>query len=153
MSALVLAAVTVVVAALLGTGAARARRRWVVVRVVGGSMAPTFRDGELVIARRVRGGPLRRGDVVVFAPPPAPIAFAEGEQDPALRVKRVAALPGDAIPRWAAAARAEAGDGPVPPGRLVVEGDAAESQDSRHYGLVALADVFGIVRRGARGPA
>jgi signal peptidase I len=126
-----------------------ARRRWVVVRVVGDSMAPTIRNGDVLVARRVCGGPLRLDDVVIFAPPLAAIdgAFDDGDQDPALRVKRIAALPGDPVPAWATAAREQAGDGRVPAGWLVVKGDAVQSQDSRHYGLVALVDVVGVVAR------
>lgn len=121
-----------------------ARRRWMVVRVVGDSMAPAIRDGAVLVARRVRG-PLRLDDVVVFAPPIDAIDghFDDGDPDPALRVKRVAALPGDPIPAWATAARDQAHR--VPAGSLVVRGDAAESQDSRHYGLVAIADVVGVI--------
>ena len=151
-----IAALVAAAACSLAVGAVYARRRWVVVRVVGNSMAPAIRDGEVLVARRVRG-PLRLDDVVVFAPPLDAIEgeFEDGDQDPALRVKRVAAVPGDPIPDWAAVAREQAGDGRVPAGMLVVKGDAARSQDSRHYGLVALDDVLGVVRRESmqrRGP-
>lgn len=156
MSGLAAASAFGVLLAVGAVGAAFARRRWIIVRVVGDSMAPAIRDGEVLIARRVRGA-LRLDDVVVFVPPRRAVEadFDDGDADPVFRVKRVAALPGDPIPDWAAAARDAAHDGRIPSGRVVVKGDAVDSQDSRHYGLVALDDVVGVVvrARAARGNA
>src|SRR3954470_22755922 len=72
-------------------------RRWIVVVVTGNSMAPTFRHGERLLARRQRRAP-RTGDAVVFTAPEA----RRGEL--ALRVKRVAAVAGEEVPTWARAA-------------------------------------------------
>ncbi len=72
------------------------RTRLLLVKVHGSSMAPGYEDGDLLLARRVspshawRAGEdlvfARTGDVVV---PPG---------DPACLVKRVCAVPGDAVP-------------------------------------------------------
>ncbi|WP_034511233.1 S26 family signal peptidase [Blastococcus sp. URHD0036] len=46
---------------------------WVLVRVSGPSMGPTVRDGDRLLARRVRpGGPVRTGDVVLARFPARP---------------------------------------------------------------------------------
>jgi len=56
-------------------------------------MAPAYRDGQRLLARRARGRPLQRGDVAVFATP-----------EPWRRngsrwlVKRVIAVAGDEVP-------------------------------------------------------
>lgn len=108
------------------------RRRYVVARVWGHSMAPTFRDGERVIATRRRE--YRVGDVIVFRPRSA-------HTDVAWRIKRVAAVAGDPVPVWLAN-----GDTVVPPGRVVVVGDnAGHSGDSRQLGYIDLATVAGVV--------
>jgi signal peptidase I len=126
---IVLAAVVIALAAIL-------RRRLAVVRVCGASMSPTLRDASRVlIARRRRP---HRGEIVVFrtSDPVAP-------GDPALRIKRVAAVGGDPVPAWMAVAAA--GSGRVPAGCLVVRGDGVRSADSRHFGYVAEHDVIGGV--------
>ncbi|GLW11749.1 S26 family signal peptidase [Microtetraspora sp. NBRC 13810] len=128
-----------------------ARRRWVVVRVTGPSMAPTYRPGDRVLIRRVAGSKLRRGQVVVFesaregrwrtGPLPAP----EGAK---WLIKRVAALPGDPVPPDVARV-VHAFDGAlVPEGRLVVVGDGELSADSRHWGYLPADRVLGVVVRG-----
>lgn len=119
---------------------------FVVLRVDGASMAPTFHDGQLLLARRV-SGPLRRGDVVVFR--------HDGER----MVKRVAFVPGDAFPlirlhdewlfpsndrmlRSARKQRMAVRDYVVPPGSVYVIGDnTLSSRDSRDFGAVPVSDL------------
>ncbi|GLY40508.1 S26 family signal peptidase [Amycolatopsis sp. NBRC 101858] len=108
------------------------RRRYVVARVRGHSMSPTFHDGERVVATRRRH--YRVGDVIVFRP-------RTGVTDVAWRIKRIAAVAGDPVPAWL-----ETDDPVVPAGRVVVVGDnTGHSQDSRQLGYIALAGVAGAV--------
>ncbi|NUW30418.1 S26 family signal peptidase [Nonomuraea sp. SMC257] len=122
------------------------RLRYVVVRVNGDSMAPTYRSGDLVLVRRARPGTVRRGQVVVFAEetPPEIAALLPGGRSWA--VKRAAAVPDDPVP-----ARHEAGPhggGRVPAACLFVLGDNSEhSFDSRHFGFVPEGRVLGVVVR------
>lgn len=102
---------------------------WVVVRalnratrrVVGDSMRPTLRDGDLVLTIPAWFGDLTPGQVVVVRDP----------RQPARRtIKRIAAVAGEL---------ASLPDGPatVPPGHVAVVGDdPARSTDSRTYGPV-----------------
>lgn len=108
------------------------RRRYVVARVWGHSMSPTFHDGERVVATRRRN--YHVGDVIVFRP-------RSTATDVAWRIKRIAAIAGDPVPDWLAA------DHPVvPAGRVVVVGDnAGHSEDSRQLGYIDLASVAGAV--------
>ncbi|GAA2312237.1 S26 family signal peptidase [Nonomuraea roseoviolacea subsp. roseoviolacea] len=124
-----------------------ARLRYVVVRVNGDSMAPTYRSGDLVLVRRARPGTVRRGQVVVFAEetPPEIAALLPGGRSWA--IKRAAAVPGDPVP---AAERAVAhGDAArVPAACVFVLGDNAEhSFDSRHFGFLPEGRVLGVVVR------
>ncbi len=112
------------------------RRNVIVVTVDGPSMQPSYRDGALVLAWRVRGRRLRRGQVVMLAP--------EHEGPPAGRpgrlwlMKRVAALPGDPVPFLSGAV--------TPPGSIAVLGDNPEhSYDSRQEGFITLERVRAIV--------
>lgn len=116
-----------------------ALRRWIIVQVRGTSMLPTLRDGERLLARRLRPGqPLEHGDLVVFLPPAAP-----GPGEPPVLVKRVAAVAGDPVPLWAADLRAS---GPrVPTDHVVVHGDNPRSMDSRHLGYVPRARVLATI--------
>lgn len=93
--------------------------------VVGTSMEPAYADGDRLLVNKLayRRRRPRAGDVVVLRDP----------DDRARKlIKRVAAaLPQDIDP------------GPV---RLYVLGDnAAESRDSRHFGLIHVRDVVGRV--------
>jgi signal peptidase I len=130
------------------------RRRYVVARVWGYSMSPTFRDGERVIATRRRH--YRVGDIIVFRPPSRasfsgvrvaePPARGEAPDvtatlDVAWRIKRIAAVAGDPVPAWLPADHAI-----VPAGHVVVVGDnAGHSEDSRQLGYIDLASVAGVV--------
>lgn len=112
------------------------RTRLVRVTVHGDSMTPTLRHGQRVLVRRTAA--LGRGDLVVFRRPRDPTR--------AWMIKRVAAAPGDPVPRtevpnlWG---RAEA---LVPTGRIVVLGDnPAVSYDSRQFGYVPVEAVLGVV--------
>lgn len=128
------------------------RRRWQLVVVRGNSMAPTLRDGQQLLARRGRA--YRRGDLVVFRPPRAPVASDDPPDappdapagDPPYRIKRVVAIAGDAVPPWLA----HAGVPRVPPHHLVVRGDHPVSEDSRHFGFVPDDAVLGTLRRPPR---
>jgi signal peptidase I len=117
------------------------RRRWTVVVVRGSSMAPTLQDGDRLLVRR-GSTPPDRGDVVVFR-------HAESgavETDPALRVKRVAAVAGDPMPAWVSeGAAVDHRLRAVPAGHLVVRGDARLSQDSRQLGLVPVSALVGAL--------
>lgn len=117
-------------------------RRWTRVTVRGNSMAPTLRDGQRLLARRLRRDP-RRGEVIVFAVP-------EGMRDPAdppCRIKRIAAVAGDPVPDWLAPALPGVPD--VPAGHVAVAGDNPRSQDSRQLGLVPCRDIVGTVSASA----
>ncbi|MFG1647678.1 S26 family signal peptidase [Amycolatopsis sp. NPDC049252] len=108
------------------------RRRYVVARVRGFSMSPTFRDGERVVATRRRH--YRVGDVIVFRPRSA-------ATDVAWRIKRIAAVAGDPVPAWL-----ETDHPVVPAGRVVVVGDnPGHSQDSRQLGYIEISGVAGAV--------
>jgi signal peptidase I len=63
-------------------------------------------------------------------------------------LKRIVAIPGDLVPDEVLAQVGASPGAVVPPGRLVVRGDGAESQDSRHWGYLPADRVLGIgVRR------
>jgi signal peptidase I len=109
------------------------RRRYLLVTVVGRSMAPAYRDGQRLLVRR---GRYAVGDVVMFRAPDT-VRFSV----PWL-VKRAVALPGDPIPPDVAVLL---GPGTVPPGRLVVRSDAPDGVDSRQLGFIDSCDVVGTV--------
>lgn len=106
------------------------RRHRLVATVVGTSMLPAFRPGERVLVRRPAPD-LRVGDVVVVVAPDS-----ADSADPRLLVKRVAALPGDALP-----------DGTVVPGRAVVVLGDNGGYDSRQFGPLPREQVVGVVMR------
>ncbi|GAA2353345.1 S26 family signal peptidase [Dactylosporangium salmoneum] len=114
------------------------RRRYLVVDVTGPSMTPTYLDGDRVLVRRVRGDKVRPGQVVVLEGPRLPRAEPLG-----LLLKRVTAVPGDAVPAYVTGAPAL-----VPAGKLVVLSDnPAAGVDSRSVGLFSAAGVAGVVLR------
>jgi signal peptidase I len=105
-------------------------------------MSPTFQDGERLLVRRYRGAPIDTGDIVVFAPP---AGTDPRTGDPRWRIKRVAATAGEAVPAWLSAEPGAAAR--VPAGHLVVVGDNATSQDSRHLGFIPVSSVVAVIRR------
>ncbi|MFE3554817.1 S26 family signal peptidase, partial [Streptomyces sp. NPDC059193] len=116
-------------------------RRFVVVTVRGPSMEPAYRDGDRVLVRR--GGRPGNGEVVVAEHPGA---ARRGESG--LLIKRVAAVPGDRIPRVGVPALARAPGSRVPDGRLVLLGDNRPvSLDSRELGYFPADRVLGRVLR------
>jgi signal peptidase I len=97
------------------------------VTVQGDSMAPTYRDGDLLLVRRTSR--LRRGQPVVFRTPET--------SEPPFLVKRLVALPGERHPAF---------HDSVPPGKIAVLGDNdRRSRDSRHFGPVDARSVMGHV--------
>lgn len=106
---------------------------WIRVTVRGNSMSPTLRDGQRLLARRLRRNP-RRSEVIVFRVP--------DEQLPH-RIKRVAAVAGDPVPDWLAPTLPDLPY--VPAGYVAVTGDNPRSQDSRQLGLVDCRDIVGAV--------
>ncbi|UKY48032.1 S26 family signal peptidase [Streptomyces inhibens] len=131
-------------------------RHLVAVTVRGASMEPAYREGDRVLVRRGRL-PVP-GQVVVVtdlpdagpatAPVPAAAAAARPVPSPALVIKRVAAVPGDPVPRDRVPALAGVPERYVPPGKLVLLGDNPEASfDSRHRGYFATACVVGTVWR------
>ncbi|MFE3456596.1 S26 family signal peptidase [Nocardiopsis aegyptia] len=129
-----------------GTGLWSLRRTWLVVDVIGESMAPTFLDGDRVLVRRGGAEALRVGDVIVFGGP----LHGDDDRPPeagrtAMVVKRVAALPGDPVPDTVPMSD---GRSTVPSASLVLLGDNADrSIDSRVWGPVRLDGVLGVVVR------
>ncbi|WP_214324387.1 S26 family signal peptidase [Nonomuraea sediminis] len=122
------------------------RRRYLVVTVDGESMLPTYRPGERVLVRRTPPDSLHTGQVVVLSgftrPGELPVP------GPRWIIKRVAAVPGDPIPRETVPALRSAPGTRVPAGRLVVLGDNPDrSHDSRHAGYLTADRLFGVVLR------
>jgi len=135
-----------VVAAMLGLVAMR--RRFVVVKVTGRSMAPALVPGDRVLVRRGARHGLRVGLIVVFGQPRDECLVRDGDVPGAgerWMIKRVAAVHGDAVPDLARAAVGNVAV--VPTGMLVVLGDNGDSTDSRTWGFLPVADVLGIAVR------
>jgi signal peptidase I len=130
------------------------RRRFIVVTVSGASMAPALVPGDRVLVRRSVTHGLGVGLVVVFGPPGEE---CQGwDSDVALppipwAIKRIVALPGDAVPDVARPAVGYVSV--VPPDMLVVLGDSVGSVDSRTWGFLPAANILGVVvrRLGAAG--
>jgi signal peptidase I len=140
------AVVAVASLALLGALVA-VRLRFIQVTVVGGSMEPTLTDGDrLMMVRR----PVRPTDltsiVLLLAPPDASREPGIGEW----RIKRIVALPGDAVPEAVRAARGLPVGSRVPSDEVVVIGDNPRSEDSRHWSRVPVGLVVAVARRSPR---
>jgi signal peptidase I len=115
------------------------RRHYAAVTVRGLSMRPTLHDGDRVLVRRVLPARLRVGDLVVARPGPL------GGSGDRWLVKRVAALPGDPIPK-SVSGRVDRTT--VPAGALILLGDnAAVSWDSRTLGFFDAGLLLGRVER------
>ncbi|GGS97562.1 S26 family signal peptidase [Nonomuraea spiralis] len=129
----------------LVAGAVWLRRRYVVVTVHGESMLPAYRPGERVLVRRTSSRSLRTGQVVILGADPGGDRTVTGAR---WIIKRVAAVPGDPIPRDTVPALRTAPGTRVPTGRLVVLGDNANrSYDSRHSGYLTADRLLGVVLR------
>jgi signal peptidase I len=134
--------VVVAAAALLAAGLVVAvRRTYVVTTVRGTSMAPTLHPGDRLLVRRRPARRVRAGDVVVYRD-----GF-QAQPGTGWVVKRVAAVPGDALPAGQVPQRLT-GDRVVPAGQLVVAGDnPAVSFDSRQFGYLPGEWLLGTVVR------
>ena len=133
----------------LVAGLAIARRRFVLVRVAGSSMLPAFRPHDRVLVRRGADEKMSVGTVAVLAEPRdtsswrlSPLATPR-LGDATWVIKRVAAMPGDAVPESVreAASRADT----VPDGMLVVLSDNPDGNDSRRWGFIPASRVLGPV--------
>lgn len=134
------------------------RRRYRVVSVDGDSMLPALASGDRVLVRRTRPTAVRTGDIVVLTHPWQAQLHALGAQP--WMIKRVAAIPGDEVPRAVLEGLRDprtrigprtaplAADGVVPAGAFVVLGDNHDaSTDSRAFGFVHSTDLLGVVVR------
>ncbi|MFI6783477.1 S26 family signal peptidase [Micromonospora sp. NPDC050276] len=108
------------------------RSALIIVRVRGDSMTPTLFDDDLLVGARCWSW--QSGSIIVFRS-----ENELGQRDSYL-VKRVAAVSGEAVPF----------DFPesfgriVPPGVLLVRGDAARSLDSRQLGYIPVSAVVAV---------
>lgn len=127
------------------------RHRLLVVTVSGTSMLPTLRPGDRVLIRRVPIKRLRPGQIVVTRPGRPVLTLTR--QDPLLMIKRVAAVPGDPVPRVDVPALAGVPESAVPSGRFVVLGDNPDGTDSRELGYFYAEYLLGVVIRTLPGPA
>ncbi|WP_055480622.1 S26 family signal peptidase [Sphaerimonospora mesophila] len=122
-------------AAALPVAAVWLRRRYLVVTVRGESMLPTYQPGERVLVRRTSARFLHTGQVVVL-------------NGPQQIIKRVAAAPGDPIPKETVPALSTAPGTRVPAGHLVLLGDnPTRSHDSRDSGYFTTDRLVGVVLR------
>ncbi|MFB9349180.1 S26 family signal peptidase [Streptomyces heliomycini] len=146
-------------AAALGSGILWLRRFYTVVTVSGTSMEPTFRQGDRVVVRRTGVRRLKCSSVVVVrdltyirGPLPHGARLRRGDRQPAVSrtgpclIKRVAALPGDPVPREGVPALRHVPETVVPAGRLVLLGDNRDaSYDSREHGYFFTDQLLGHV--------
>jgi signal peptidase I len=149
MSWLLLGGLAGSVAGLAVAAVVTARRAFAVVTVTGSSMTPRYRHGDRVLVRR--SGRVRPGAVVVARLPRPPRAGDGVPPDPltsrGLVIKRVAAVPGDAVPAPVRARVAATRGDLVPAGRLVLLGDNEHSVDSRTVGYFPVEAVLAVVVR------
>jgi signal peptidase I len=142
----VTAALVLAVAVVLVAGAGVwLRRRLLVITVDGTSMQPTFQPGDRVLLRRVRPDRLRNGQIVVGVPGPPGRPLPR--RPPLLVIKRLAAGPGDPVPRRTVPALASVPEPVVPAGRFVVLGDNPTGTDSRQLGYFYAQNLLGVVVR------
>lgn len=122
--------------------------RFAVVLVTGMSMEPSLRAGDRLIMRRGDAGKIRVGTVVVMRTrgsdrPPGLPGEAPPSAQPDLAVKRVAALPGDAVPE--SVRERTPGASTVPEGMVVLLADHPAGADSRVWGFVPAKQILGPV--------
>jgi signal peptidase I len=143
----------VLVAALLIYLVWTVRWRYLVVTVRGSSMYPALEPGDRVLVDRTGGARPTSGDVVALRLPPDARGDG-GDHGPArcvggtLLVKRLAAVEGEGIPDVVPAPAG--GRRVVPPGKVVLLGDAPYSLDSRAWGCVPEEWIVGVVVRRLR---
>ena len=117
------------------------RRRYTVIVVRGPSMTPTLQPGDRLLARRIDGGTVDVGDIVILRVPADVPDRRTGELSSTV-VKRVAAVAGDPLPPVLR------GAGVLPPGHLAVLGDnRSASVDSRVWGPIRTDRVLAKVVR------
>jgi signal peptidase I len=140
-------AVAAVLAALGAGVVITVRRHLLVIHVVGDSMAPVYASRDRLLVRRTRR--LRVGDVVIAHHREGGRRDAGSEPlATTWLVKRLAALPGDPVPRPVVPAVGEHRN--VPAGMAVLLGERPDSADSRSWGFVPLDDIAGVVLRRLR---
>ncbi len=96
MTATMAAAFCAAIIAMMAATVLVLRHRYTVITVRGPSMTPTLREGEKVLARRVRGQAVRNGDIIILR---VPGNGTDGTPNRYTAVKRVAATAGDPLPR------------------------------------------------------
>ncbi|TDC43951.1 S26 family signal peptidase [Micromonospora sp. KC213] len=134
-------------ASILG-GVVATRRRLMVIDVLGDSMAPSLIHGDRLLIRRTHR--LRVGNIVVAHHQEGGRRTAtDGSLASTWLVKRLAALPGDAVPESVAPA-VGGHSRQVPAGMAVLLGEHPASVDSRLWGFVPLDDIEGVVVRRLR---
>ncbi|MEU9758947.1 S26 family signal peptidase [Streptomyces sp. NPDC047987] len=128
-----------------------ARKYLLLLDVSGGSMTPTYQDGDRLLAVRAPSRLVRRGTVIALRLEPGPPDRTDADRPapdrpaPTCMIKRVAALGGERPPTETVPDR-PASMGVVPPRHVFVVGDnRASSWDSRHTGPVPLTRLTGIV--------
>jgi signal peptidase I len=139
-----------IVFVIAGLGFVWARARWLILTVQGESMDPTLKDGQRIVARKVRRHPrgrrdFGRNDIVVFRLSERFIRRHDSANLP-LRVKRITSIEGDPMPDWAQSHSWANGSTHVPQGKVLVLGDKANSQGSPQLGFIDAASIIAVVR-------
>jgi signal peptidase I len=116
------------------------RRAFVVVTVVGGSMEPTLRSGDRVLATRwFWRSALRRGDIVLLRGDLELDDSLWAEHGQPMMIKRLAHQAGDSI---------ELGQGELltlGPTQVFVRADNPDAADSRVWGPIPVRTIAGVV--------
>ncbi|MFI1503589.1 S26 family signal peptidase [Streptomyces sp. NPDC020597] len=144
----VAASALLTLAALLAAALTLARGRLVAVTVRGYSMSPTLMPGDRILLLRGRRRVATGRVAVVVAPHPehgwrTPTGTAPESSDAwdGWYVKRVAAVAGEPVPRWAGRCPGTH----VPPGMLVLLGEQPGSRDSKQLGYCPEDKLIGTV--------